>query len=352
MSKKGERYQTPKGVDERIYPTPERFAKELEEHGAKTYKYHGTLWVKGGVFSTAIIDEILRRCKNNESVVIVVTGPPGSGKTYFAMRFAQKLDKLFHIRDTPTPPPDKDSSQLAFGREHLTYLTGAKSPLKRDQVVALDEGHFGVGARSWQKSDQQDLTNYIAAIRSKGFILMIIALHSEMVDKLLRNFVVNYEFYVVKRGEAIIYRKWFPQNATKPFKKRLGKMQLMIPDEELCNGTSCLRCKELHKPPETRCETIRAIYERRKNEFLNKQGEKKQEEEKIKEGVLNTQIVIEVEPYASEIPTRKRKGNTHVNQSRLKAFILEKTGHDVPERRMSSLAGDIEKTDWFQAMYA
>ena len=336
MSKKGERYRTPKGVDEGMYPTPERFAKELEEHGAKTYKYHGTLWVKGGAFSTAIIDEILRRCKNNESVVIVVTGPPGSGKTYFAMRFGQKLDKLFHINDTPAPPPDKDSSQLAFGREHLTYLTGARSPLKRDQVVALDEGHFGVGARSWQKADQQDLTNYIAAIRSKGFILMIIALHTEMVDKLLRNFVVNYEFYVTKRGEAIIYRKFFPAHATKPYKKRLGKMQLLMPDEELCNGNSCLRCVELHKSPEHRCETMRAIYERRKEEFLNEQGEKKEEESQ--DGQLSLEELYMAHIYSLKEEIKWMPSSGFISHIWIQFIIERDFGEHVGEAKCRALA--------------
>jgi len=307
MSK--ERYRTPKGVDERVYPTPERFVEILEANSAKAYKYGHTLWAKGGIFSTAIIDEIHRRRKNNESVVISVTGPPGSGKTYFAMRFGQKLDKKFHIRDIPAPPPNKDSSQLAFGREHLSYLTGPKSPLKRDQVIAMDESHFGVGARSWQNADQQELTNYIAAIRSKGFILMIITLHTEMIDKLLRNFVVNYEFYVTKRGEAIIYRKFFPQHATKPYKKRLGKMRLMMPDEELCNWTSCLRCPELHKVPKERCETIRATYERRKKAFLDQRSEKKQEE--TKEGQLSFEVRFMAHIYdlKEEIKWISSKGN-------------------------------------------
>jgi len=348
MSKKG--YRTPKGVDEGRAVTPDRFKERYEEIGATTRVYGHTLWGRGGTLGTKIIDEILRMRRNNESVVIVVTGPPGKGKTYFCLRFAQKLDKLFHIRDTPAPPPNKDDSQLAFGRDHLSHITGSNSPIKRDQVIGMDEAHFGIGARSWQNADQQELTNYIAAIRSKGYVLMIIALHTEMVDKIVRNFVLNYEFYVTKRGEGIIYRRFFPQHATKPYRKRLGKMRLMLPDEELCNYGSCLRCNWLNQTPDLRCETIRAVYERRKEEFLSKQAEKK-EEEKTKKGVLLPQVVIELEPLASDLPTRGKGKNTHVNQSRLKDFILETLGHDIPERRMSSLAGDIEKTEWFQAMY-
>jgi len=265
-------YQTPKGVDEALMPTPPRFAEKDEAQGVQTLKYGHTCWARGGNYSTRIVDEILRRRKNNESVVITITGPPGSGKTYFGARFGQKLDKKFHVNDVPAPPPNKDDSQIAFGRKHLTYLTGANSPLKRDQVILMDESHFGIGARSWQKADQQELTNYLAAIRSKGYVLIIVTLHTEMIDKLIRNFVVNYEFSLLKRGEAVIYRRFFPKFSKEVFSKRLGRMELLLPDEDLCNYGSCLRCKSLNRG----CMSIRAIYERRKAEFLSQQSADKE----------------------------------------------------------------------------
>ena len=299
MSKK--KYRTPKGLDEGLVPTPPRFVGQDEEQGVKTYRYGHTCWARGGNYSTKIVDEIHRRRNNNESVVITVTGPPGSGKTYFGMRFAQKLDEKFHINDIPAPPPDKDSSQLAFGREHLSYLTGPHSPVKRGQVIELDESHFGVGARSWHNTDQQELTNYIAAIRSKGFILIIVVLHTEMIDKLIRNFVINYEFYLTKRGEAIVYRRFFPQHSDKVFKKRLGKMQLMMPDEDLCNWSSCLRCKELKKEPDERCETMRAIYERRKDEFLGQRSKEKDEESEEGQITFEQKFMDHIYSLADEI---------------------------------------------------
>ena len=348
MGKK--KYRTPKGLDEGLVPTPPRFAERDEEENVKTYRYGHTYWARGGNYSTMIVDEIHRRRKNNESVVITVTGPPGSGKTYFGIRFAQKLDPKFHINDVPAPPPNEDDSQLAFGREHLAYLTGPNSPLKRDQVIVMDESHFGVGARSWQNVDQQELTNYIAAIRSKGYVLIIVTLHTEMIDKLIRNFVINYEFYLAKRGEAIVYRRFFPQFSDKVFTKRLGRMQLMMPDEDLCNWSSCLRCKELEKGPDERCETLRAVYERRKAAFLAKRSEKKEEEQAEKNTPL-PQIVIELEPHKSEIPTRVKGQHTHVYQGRLREFVRGKLGYVVSERRISPLAGLIEEATWWRSMY-
>ena len=270
-------YRTPGGLDEGEYPSLKMHENRFEGQGVKSYRYGHTLNLRGGNCDTKIMDELYRRRNNNESIVITVTGPPGSGKTYFGIRLGQKLDSKFHINDLPTPPPNEDDSHVAFSRDHLAYLTGKKSPFERDQVVILDESHFGVGARSWQDSDQQEVTNYLASIRSKGFVLILIVLHTDMVDKLLRNFVINYEMSMNKRGRALVYRRFYPPQGHKVWRNRLGPLEMLLPDEGLCNFRSCLRCDYLHKPEGKRCMTIRAIYERRKKEFLDSRSEEEEE---------------------------------------------------------------------------
>lgn len=273
---------TPKGVDPREYPTPSRYEGLDPKEGWKTLKYHHTLHLVGPGIATKITDEIRSKINDNKSVVICITGPPGQGKTYFGMRFGQKLDANFNISDLPPPPPNEDKGQVTFSREHLAYLTGEHSPLKRGQVILTDESHWGIGARSWQNRDQQEIVNYLAAIRSKGYVLIIVVLHTRMIDALLRDFVVNYEFHVTRRGEATVYRRWFPVHANEAYKKRLGVLKLQLPDEELCNHESCLRgrtgCRYLTKPEGKRCMTLRAIYERRKKHFLDEKGRKDEEQ--------------------------------------------------------------------------
>ena len=277
----GQGYRTPKGKDERLYPMPDRF-KYLEKAGVKCVKYGHTLLLQGEGYSTKIFDEILQKRRDNESVVVAATGYPGKGKTYGVMRIAQKLDPKFHINDVPPPPGNKDDGQIAFSREHLDYLTGEHTPLKRGQVIVIDEAHYGVSARRWGEREQQEIVNHIAAIRSKGFLLFLVVLHTEMIDKILRKFVFNYEFYFPKRGQTICYRKHFPRFAKEPYVKRLGKVNLLLPDEGICNWIDCFKCKHLdlkNEDPENHCETIRAIYERRKEYFLNHVKKEKEEEE-------------------------------------------------------------------------
>lgn len=247
----------------------------LEEKGYKGYKYGKFVLLRGGRFDTRIFDEILGKINTQQSVVITVTGPPGIGKTYIGIILGQFFDELFHCTDIPPPPPNIDDGQVTFERAHILYLTGKDSPLKREQVILIDETHFGMGARKWQDREQQELTDYIAAIRSKGYVLILIVLNTQMIDKMIRDFVVNYELSVTKRGEAIVYRRWFPPHAKDAYRKRLGKIVLPLPDFDKCSYPSCLRCKALRN----NCPTIRAIYERRKEYFLNSKTEEKIEEE-------------------------------------------------------------------------
>lgn len=253
--------------DDRV-PLPEEY-RHLADLGVTAHRYGNSVFLKGGSYSTAILDEILRRRNNQESVVITITAGPGSGKTYMGIALAQILDKRFHCSDTPEPPPIEDSGQIVFTRAHLTHLVSSESPLKRGQVILLDESHFGIGARDWQNRDQKDLVNLLAAVRSRGYILILIVLHSSMIDKIVRAYVVNYEFHMSTRGTAIVYRRWFPQFGSEAYSKRLGLMTLPLPDHQLCNYPTCLGCQYLHKPEGQRCKTIRAVYERRKSEFLD-----------------------------------------------------------------------------------
>jgi len=308
-------YRTPKGKDERLYQMPDRF-KYLEESGVKCLKYGHTLVLQGGGYSTSTFDEIRKKQSNNESVVVAATGYPGKGKTYGVIRICQKLDSRFHINDIP--PAELDNGQIAFSREHLDYLTGENTPLKRGQVIVIDEAHYGVGARRWGEREQQEVVDHIAAIRSKGFLLFLVVLHTEMIDKILRKFVFNYEFNFPRRGQAIAYRKYFPMFAKEPHVKRLGRVNLLLPDEQLCNALDCFKCKDEYldlkdRHPNTRCMTIRAVYERRKEWFLNHANDKeetaepltyeeiKKEDEETTDGFYEYQHLLELNSRGTSI---------------------------------------------------
>jgi hypothetical protein len=327
-------------------PLPPGFS-HLDPEQYKAIKYGHTINLRGPGLSTKIMDEIRAKQKNNESVVIVVTGPPGKGKTYLGLRWAQKLDPKFHITDIPPPPPNKDHGQATFDRKHIQYLVGGTSPLNRTQVIVMDEFHFGGGSRDWQNPDQKKLVKLIAAMRSKGFVVIIIVLHSKMVDRIVRDFVLNYEFAVKARGKAIAYRRWFPDKGNEPWRKRLGPMEMQLPDQGLCNYDDCFKCKHLdleNKNPDTHCETLRAIYERRKEWFLNQQSKEEDKKEPLPVPPI-PELAKMMIPHIPIIPTWADK----INRSRLKETVRKTLEVNIPERRVSDLASEIETLiEWRQ----
>jgi len=274
LKQKKKSYQTPPGTDETLAPLP----PDLAEYEGKisAHKYRNGIVLKGGRYSTGILDEISNKLNRNKSVVIAVSGPPGVGKTWLAIAFAQFFDPNFTINDSPAPDPNTDTGQVCFDREHISFLVGENTPLKRGQAIVLDESHFGMGARGFQNKDQISLVNLIAAIRSKGFMLIIVTLHSSMLDKIPREHVINYEFAVQDEGIAKTYSRFFPTFAQKAFNKGKGTLKICMPDPYDpdtglgCDDPNCLECKYMKATDGDRCFNIRAIYERRKDEFLNK----------------------------------------------------------------------------------
>ena len=220
----------------------------------KLYNWHGYKIITGHGKGTAILDDIEHRRRTVKQNMIVVVGAPGEGKSYFALRLAQIFDPKFN-----------PYQQVVFERAHLLNLLGPTSPLKMGQVIIIDEAQFIAGARRWYEDIQKDVMEHIEAIRSRGFVILIVALHLELLDKIIRNYVLSHMMLMKERGKATVYYLFTPPFQNKLFRKTMGKMSLQIPSYEQCKYPSCLICKYIGK-----CMTIRAIYERMKTDFLGK----------------------------------------------------------------------------------
>ena len=131
------------------------------------------------------------------------------------------------------------------------------------QVIVIDEAQFIAGARRWYEDIQKDVMEHIEAIRSKGYVILIVALHINLLDKIIRKYVLSHMMKMRERGKALVYHLWTPTFQDKLFRKRIGNLALLLPDYERCAYPNCLICKFLD-----RCMTNRAVYERRKRDFL------------------------------------------------------------------------------------
>lgn len=277
---------------------------EIEGTNLKLYNWHGYGIVVGAGRSTKILDEIQHRRRTVKQNMILVAGAPGEGKSYFALRLAQIFDPKFN-----------PFQQIVFERTHLLWLLGGQSPLKMGQVIIIDEAQFIAGARRWYEDIQKDVMEHIEAIRSRGFIILIVALHINLLDKIVRNYVLSMMMKMNRRGLATIYHLWTPTFAEKLFKKKIGRLALQLPDVEKCEYPSCLICKY-----QDNCLTLRAVYERLKKEFLGKmsaESRRKAELQDQRKRVFNIDDVIQKVTTKPEELVFAKNGSVEIESVKL-----------------------------------
>lgn len=323
-SDSGRPYQdNPKGLDTRIIGT-------IPDTDIKIMDWNGTMVAFGPGYAPRFLDIIASRRKAGKSNILVVTGSPGEGKSWFGMRLGEIFDNKFD-----------PYIQIPFNREHLLWLISEKSPLKEGQVILVDEAHFGMGARRWHDSVQQDLMDQIAAVRSKGYIIIIIVLHLDMIDKIVRKFVLSFMCHMEDRGHATAYRLYTPRFQNEMHRKRIGTIRLQVPDPDLCEHPGCLRCKSLK---DGTCLTTRAIYERRKRIFVDEMAAqaKKRIEEKEKKKMSRREIVVGLLQITGTI-----KPSDYTQQKRLKQSWVIRNARtlwdvEVGQSQATNIRNEIE----------
>lgn len=253
---------------------------EVDGKPVKVMNWHGYNIQVGAFKSPFLLNEIQKRRNQNKSNIIVITGSPGEGKTYAGIRLCEILDPKFN-----------PNTQIVFTRPQLLHIIGEKSPLKRGQVILIDEAHYSMGSRRWIEAIQKDLMDALASVRSRGYVIIIIALHINMLDVIVRKYVLSFMIYMEGRGNGIAYKLYTPRFAKELYKTRMGRVRLQLPQAELCNYPDCLECE--HR---SWCTTTRAVYERRKKEFVDnasKQAEARAREREEKKKRLNYSKEIE-----------------------------------------------------------
>lgn len=232
----------------------DQIIREIEGTNYKVMNWHGFQVVTGGQYGPFFFNEIEDRRRRNRSNIIVITGSPGEGKSYFALELGHMFDPNFDVE-----------VQVVFERHTLMRLISNDSPLERGQVIVVDEAQFALGARNWFLDVQKDLMANLEAVRSKGFIIIIVCLHIAVLDVIIRKFVLSFMVHMEFRGHGIVYRLFTPRLESKMFTNRLGVLELPLPDVSLCGAPDCLICKF-----KKNCYTIRARYERKKLAFTGK----------------------------------------------------------------------------------
>ena len=277
-----------------LYRNPRTGIYEIK----KVYNWKGYALGIGTGESPWFFDSIQASINKQESIVILLTGPPGKGKTYAGMRIAEIFDKRFD--------PD---IQCVMDRLDTMRLISGLYKLRRGQIILIDESQFGMGARRWGEKEQQELMEFLAAARYLGLIIIIVSLHISMIDSIARKHIIKHHIHIEERGRGVIYLLQmgrFMRDAHY-YPPRKGQILLQLPNYGLCAAPTCLTCKE-----KDTCMTIRARYERTKIAFLvaraKKTAEMAEQREKTRMQVPEHNIVDHIVNLVDEIQWTS-KGN-------------------------------------------
>jgi hypothetical protein len=312
----------------------------------------------GSGYYPHLLNELQEKRNNIEACIIVVTGTGGKGKTYFVLRLAEILDPKFDV-----------DLQVPFGPDEFMYLISPESPLGMGRVIIVDESQFAMSSRDWYADIQKDLMKQLEAIRSKGYIIFIVALSEATLDTIARSYVITHKIHLMKRGRARAYTYLMGPFTPKPYAKTLSKDErMLLPNVEICEYPTCLKCKysglgkkmwrmrskwdEKNIPI---CQTIRARYERKKKNFLaemaNMSNEKRDEKKvgKSAKKISINDIVVMLKDNTDGL----RKTNRNKVDSASAMMVIRKVfGSEINEAKVQSACKELNLIPNFVANLA
>jgi hypothetical protein len=264
------------GVDLSEAPPPPGW----EDAGLKWRKWGPVLVALGMGIAPHFLRDVTIRRNENQSIVIVVYGMGGTGKTYWSLTASLILDEDFEVE-----------RQVLFTREQIMDIISNKTKIKPGQCLIIDESQFTMMSRTFGAADQIELMQHIAALRSRNFIIFVNILDVEMLDKIMKKFEITHKVFMKKRGVGQI--QIIKQNMSYTYPENLSQeCHLPLPDswpecaEDMevkhgCEDPMCLRCYwsgiidglwERHEQWETLgfkpCSRQRARMERIKKMYL------------------------------------------------------------------------------------
>lgn len=279
-------------------------------------------------FSSMIVNRVRRKKACN----VVITGEPGEGKSYAAIDLMRILEGI-----TSGGNERFKIGQVVFTyKDYMTLVIR----LRMGKGIVFDEPSYAMGKRDWYKDLNKALVQTVESQRFKVHPLFIPIINKALLDKSIRNYLLQYQVHVIDRGRALVYRIKASQSSEKIYRYGMCNLEYEMLDTDRCTRDSCLDCKKILD-----CSLFRAQYERKKALIQESRYGQALDMAKVKESTLLTdeQIENQVLPLSDQFTNSEGKIDIDLLRIVASRQLSMKIGHNKAYRIAKMLRYDYPK---------
>lgn len=193
------------------------------------------------------------RVNKKLSTNVAITGEPGIGKSYLTSDICRVHEGL------------DDKGQDRFDIDQICYFFGdymdLTLKLPMGEPIMFDEPSYAMGKRDWYKELNKTLVSTMESSRFKVHPTFVPIINLSLLDKTIRQHLIQFQIVMQDRGKATVYRVQPSQFTEKVYYSYFCNLRYTLLDMHLCQKESCLGCVSLET-----CNIFRARYERKKHQ--------------------------------------------------------------------------------------
>jgi len=305
----------------------------------KMINYHGFQMLQSEARAVApyFSNTIVERINQKKATNIVFTGEAGIGKSYMAITAARIIEGIYKSKDG-TWKDRFTVDQVVFNFSDFMDLV---MTLKSGKVIVFDEPSYAIGHRDWYRKINQALTKTIESFRFKVHPLFLPVINKSLLDKTIRDHLVQFQVNITERGKGTVYRLLPSQFKEKTFHETFCELHYGMMDQDQCQKNlggkarkSCLGCKLIET-----CQVFRAQYERKKRDIQDSRYERAKED--AEKGEAKILSISELENLATELKDQWLiEGRIHVQ--RLRIALREVHGIQISMNKAYELKAALE----------
>ena len=230
--------------------------------------------------------------------------------SYLAIDIARVFEGIYKSKPDGKLKERFTVDQIVF--THSEYMRLLLN-LTMGKAIVFDEPSYAMGKRDWFKDLQKVLVQTLESQRFLVHPLFIPIINMSLLDKTVRDYLIQFQIHVVGRGHAWVYRLSPSQATDKVYRQFMCELFYRQFDSHLCKKDSCLGCKKLDD-----CQIFRAKYERKKRDVQFIRYEQAKDQALVKESreLTDSQLEEMLEPYITELISAKT-GKLNVGKMRL-----------------------------------